>query len=149
MKYKERMEGLVLNIGDQYFTIHFHKDLERRFERLGQADPLRGVIWLDDEGHERNTLTTLIHEIVEMVITSNTIRLDHHDIVVLENGFFQFCMKNPKVLAILMEEAIAKTGAAGMAPEDLANIEPPPPEAVEKLLEEGENESGNPMAVDD
>jgi hypothetical protein len=143
MKYKEKMEGLVLNIGDQYYTIHFHKDLERRFDRLGQADPLRGIIWLDEDGHERNTLTTLIHEIVETVVTSNTIRMEHHDICILENGFFQFCMKNPKVLEILAEEAYAKTGAAGLAPEDLACIEPPPPEAVEKLLEEGKDEKDN------
>jgi hypothetical protein len=136
MKYTEEMEGLVLNILDQFFTIHFHKDLERRFERLGQADPLRGVIWLDADAHERNSLSTLLHEVVELIVTGNAIKMDHQDIVILENGLFMFCMRNIKVLEILLAEAKAKTGSRGMGPEALASMEPVPPEEVEKVLEE-------------
>jgi len=135
MKYRDDLEGKVINIGDQYFTIHFQEDLDRRFERLGQCDLLKGLIWLDAEAPVRPILSTLIHEVVEAIVCNCALEIKHDKIVILENTLFSFCMNNPDVLEIYIREAHEKTGSKGRDIVDMTETDIPSIEAVEKLME--------------
>jgi len=141
MKYKDDLEGKVMNIGDHYFTIHFQEDLDRRFERLGQCDLLKGKIWIDADAPERPALSTLLHEIIEAIACNNTLELKHPQVVILENALFSFCMNNPDILEVLVKEAHAKTGSDGVEFDDSV----PPVEEVMKHLEEVCDEEADPM----
>jgi len=132
MKDTKDLEGKVLNIGDHYYTLHFQEDLDRRFERLGQCDLLRGKIWIDAAAPERPALSTLIHEVLEAIICNNTLDLKHPQIVVLENELFSFCMNNPEILEVLVKEAREKTGSNGVEFDDSM----PPEEEVTKHIDE-------------
>jgi hypothetical protein len=141
MKYRDELEGKVMNIGDHFFTIHFQEDLDRRFERLGQCDLLKGLIWLDAAAPERPVLSTILHEVVEAIVCQGALPIKHDVIVLLENALFSFCMNNPTILEILIKESHEKTGSKGLNVPDLEPEDIPPLDEVLKRLDKEEDET--------
>jgi len=104
-KYIAEIEKLVIDIAGVLFTVITEAEMIERFGMQGQIDFRTNQIVLDPDMSSRDTLTVLIHEVVEGIIRRYQANIPHETIVFLECSLFTVLMDNPKMLRILLEEA--------------------------------------------
>lgn len=126
-KYIERLSGMIVDIAGILFTVVTEEDMIERFGMQGQIDFRNNQIIIDPEMGNRDTLTVLIHEVVEGIIRRYQIQIPHETIVFLECSLFTVLMDNPKMLEVLLEEA---KGGKERVEEQIAGED-----ALKKILE--------------
>lgn len=104
-QYMKDIDGLVVDIAGVFFEVTAEKDMIERFGMQGQIDFRNNLIVIDPDMGDRDTLTVLIHEIIEGIIRRYQVSMPHEQIVFLECSLFTVLMNNPRLLEIILKEA--------------------------------------------
>ena len=104
-KYITKLSGIEIDIAGVLYQVGTEVDMIERFGMQGQIDFRNNTILLDPDMGDRDTLTVLVHEIIEGIIRRYQVQIPHETIVFLECSLFTVLMDNPRILEILLEEA--------------------------------------------
>lgn len=103
--WRKSFDGMNILLGSIPFKIKFEVGMQDRWETLGQIDYYNNIVHLDPDLHERDMLTTVLHELIEFINRSQEIGLTHHVITVLETSLMQIITQNPHLFRIYVDEA--------------------------------------------
>lgn len=104
-KYVQDLENVIVDIAGVLFKVTTEADMIERFGMQGQIDFRNNLIVLDPDMGDRDTLSVLVHEIIEGIVRRYQIQIQHETIVFLECSLFTVLMSNPILLRILLKEA--------------------------------------------
>ena len=103
--WRDKLSGMNLLLGSIPFKLLYDKEMCRRFEVMGQINYHENIIYIDPDLHERDTLQTILHELIEFINRNNEIGLQHHVLTDLEIGLMGIIMQNATLFQIFVDEA--------------------------------------------
>jgi hypothetical protein len=99
---KEKLDGAYINICDMPYVIENQEDLLEKYQLLGQVQHYVHAIVLDGAVGDIDRVSTLIHEIIEVINKRYEIGLSHETITILENQLFSVLFRNVDLFLMLL-----------------------------------------------
>ncbi len=103
--WRGKFDGMNLLLGSIPYQVRYDKGMCRRFDTMGQINYHENLIYLDPDFHERDTLQTILHELIEFINRNHELGLPHQVITALETGLMGILMQNPHLFQIFVDEA--------------------------------------------
>lgn len=103
---RDRLVGTKLKVGGTNFTVGAKGRMLERFGVAGQTDFYNDTILVDSNMTEGNTLSTILHELLECMNKRFSMELHHELIDELEAHLFSVLVDNPALLKELLKYSI-------------------------------------------
>jgi hypothetical protein len=100
---EEILDGKVVNICGTPFSVTFEHDLVDRYGILGQVHHFKNDIRLESDASDSITISTLLHEILEVIVRRREIKLEHTDITNIEVDLLGVLQYNTGLLRKILD----------------------------------------------
>ena len=102
LSIKEKLDMAYISICDMPYVIQNQEDLLEKYQLLGQVQHYVHAIILDGAVGDIDRVSTLIHEILEVINKRYEMGLPHETITVLENQLFSVLFRNVDLFLMLL-----------------------------------------------
>lgn len=84
---------------------NYSVEIRDAMSSFGKGSLSEGRIILDEEQCEGQLLSTLIHEVIELINSQLELKMAHNMICGVETGLYQFLVENGVDIKVLLDEA--------------------------------------------
>ena len=106
----KKIENLNLNVLGFPYTVEFEKDLISRFNVTGCASVWGSKIQIDSSVSNLDILSSLLHEIIEVMFRKTETKYEHEIIARFEIFLMTVIIENPELLRLILETAKKEGG---------------------------------------